>query len=90
MIMMQIFNQYIKLKGRHFTTECICIIQENLSMKYIPHKPHFYIEKNGVCRGKPIHLYFLFLIQNIDCGYSLEPPDCVPTINVLSTNVKKI
>ena len=24
-----------------------------------------------VCRGKPI---FLVLLQNIDCGYSLEPP----------------
>ena len=27
--------------------------------------------KTGVCRGIPI---FLILLQNIDCGYSLEPP----------------
>ena len=27
---------------------------------------HFYIFKHGVYRGKPI--FFLFLIQNIDCG----------------------
>ena len=27
--------------------------------------------KTGVCRGIPI---FLFLLQNKDCGYSLEPP----------------
>ena len=27
--------------------------------------------KTGVCRGIPI---FLILFQNIDCGYSLEPP----------------
>ena len=33
-------------------------------------EPHFYIEKNGVGRG----LFFLFLLQNINCGYSLEPP----------------
>ena len=34
-----------------------------------PLKPHFYIVKR-VCRGIPI---FLFSLQNIDCGYSLEP-----------------
>ena len=34
----------------------------------------FYIEKTGVCRGIPIIFFFLFLLQNIDCGYSLEPP----------------
>ena len=36
-----------------------------------PLKPHFYIVNlgfAGVC------LFFLFLLQNIDCGYSLEPP----------------
>ena len=38
-----------------------------------------------------------FFIQNIDCGYSLEPPwpgdsinICVPTINVLSKYNKDI
>ena len=36
-----------------------------------PLKPHFYIVKLGFTR-----LYIIFLIsaQNIDCGYSLEPP----------------
>ena len=36
-----------------------------------PLELHFYIAKlgyAGVC------LFFLFLLQNIDCGYSLEPP----------------
>ena len=32
---------------------------------------HFYIEKLGF---KGVYLFFLFLLQNIDCGYSLEPP----------------
>ena len=33
--------------------------------------PTFY-RKTGVYRG--IHYFFLFLLKNIDCGYSLEPP----------------
>ena len=36
-----------------------------------PLKPHFYIEKVGYAG---VNLFFLFLLQNIDCGYSLEPP----------------
>ena len=37
-----------------------------------PLKPHFYIVKLGFT-GVYI-LFFLFLLKNIDCGYSLEPP----------------
>ena len=52
--------------------------QENMSMKIIPLEPHFYKEKlgfAGVYRGMQGYTYFfLFLLQNIDCGYSLEPP----------------
>ena len=36
-----------------------------------PLKPHFYIVKMG---NTGVYLFFLFLLQNIDCGYSLEPP----------------
>ena len=36
----------------------------------IPLNPTLY-SKTGVCRGIP---FFLFLLQNIDYGYSLEPP----------------
>ena len=32
---------------------------------------HFYIEKVRFTR---VYIFFLFLLQNIDCGYSLEPP----------------
>ena len=35
-----------------------------------PLKPHFYIVKLGYAGA----YLFLFLLQNIDCGYSLEPP----------------
>ena len=38
---------------------------------YTPLNPNFYIEKLG-CAG--VNLIFLFVLQNIDCGYSLEPP----------------
>ena len=38
-----------------------------------PIKPHFYIVKLGYAG---VYLFFLFLLQNIDCGYSLEPPLC--------------
>ena len=36
-----------------------------------PLEPHFYIEKLGYAG---VYLFFLFLLLNIDCGYSLEPP----------------
>ena len=36
-------------------------------------KPHFYIVKLGFT-GVYIILKFLISAQNIDCGYSLEPP----------------
>ena len=42
-----------------------------MSVKCIPLEPHFYIVKLGYAG---VYLFFLFLLQNIDCGYSLEPP----------------
>ena len=52
-----------------------------------PLKPHFYIAKLGYAG---IYLFFLFLFQNINCGYSLELPRRVSTIYVLSKNKKNI
>ena len=52
-----------KIRGFH---------QENESGNEYPLIPHFYISKTGVWRG--IYLFFLFLLQNIDGGYSLKPP----------------
>ena len=34
-------------------------------------KPHFYIVKLGFTG---VYIIFLFLLKNINCGYSLEPP----------------
>ena len=39
--------------------------------KFDPHKPHFCIVKLGL---QGYTLFILFLLENIDCGYSLEPP----------------
>ena len=42
-----------------------------------PLKPHFYIVKLRFMvggGGGGAHYFFLFLLKNIDCGYSLEPP----------------
>ena len=36
-----------------------------------PLKPHFYIVKVGFTE---VYIIFLISAQNIDCGYSLEPP----------------
>ena len=54
---------------------CPCIVN--------PPEPHFYIEKQGFAG---VYLFFLFLLQNIDGGYSLD----VPTMYVLSKNKKNI
>ena len=53
------------------------ILTEGLAIKktYLynldPLKPHFYIVKLGL---QGYTLFLLFLLKNIDCGYSLEPP----------------
>ena len=44
--------------------------QENMSVKCVPPQTPLLYSKTGVCRGMP---FFLFLLQNRDCGYSLEP-----------------
>ena len=55
-----------------------------MSMKYLSLIPHFYIANLGYAG---VYLFFLFLLQNIDCGYLLE---LVPTIYVLNKNKKNI
>ena len=50
-----------KLKGNNITKTSPC--NEN------PLTPHFYIVKFGFTGV----YFFLILLQNIDCGYSLEP-----------------
>ena len=59
---------------RYSHNNVLCHVNEenmSMSMKTIPLEPHFYVEKLGLTG---VYLFFLFLFQNIDCGYSLEPP----------------
>ena len=46
-------------------------IRKTCPCNVYPLKPHFYIVNLGFAG---VYLFFLFLFQNIDCGYSLEPP----------------
>ena len=59
----------VERPGNHF---CQTFIKKTCLCYFDPVKPHLYIEKTGVYRG--IHYFFLFLLQSIDFGYSLEPP----------------
>ena len=74
-------------KSRQYkVTNDWCIIKTDFIMKTCPCnvyslKPHFYIAKLGYTG---VYLFFLFLLpfllQNIDWGYSLEPPRHEKTI----------
>ena len=48
-----------------------CFIRITCPCNVYPLTPHFYIVKLGFTG---VHFIFLFLLYNIDCGYSLEPP----------------
>ena len=49
----------------------IHIIRKTCPCIEYPLKLHFYIVKLGYAG---VYLFFLFLIRNIGCGFSLEPP----------------
>ena len=52
------------------------IITKTCLYNFGPLKPHFYVVKLGFTG---VYVIFLISAQNIDCGYSLEPPrniDC--------------
>ena len=58
-------------KGYFFVSFASESIRKTCPCNGYPLKPHFYIVKLGYAG---VYLFFLFLLQNIDCGYSLEPP----------------
>ena len=49
--------------NRPITKTCPCNVY--------PLEPHFYIAQLGYAG---VYLFFLFLLQNIDCGYSTASP----------------
>ena len=56
------------MAGLGVSVECIT---KTYLYNFDPLKPHFYIVKLGFT-GE--YIIFLISAQNIDCGYSLEPP----------------
>ena len=60
----------------------IIFIRKTCPYNIYPNEPHVYIGKLGFAG---VYLFFLFLLQNIDCGYPQ-----LPTIYVLSKNKKNI
>ena len=50
---------------------CFQYITKTCLYNIDPLKPHFHIVKLGFTG---VYIIFLFLLKNIDCGYSLEPP----------------
>ena len=48
-----------------------CYITKTSLYNFDPLKPHFYIVNLGITG---VYIIFLISAQNIDCGYSLEPP----------------
>ena len=52
-------------------SECVHDIMITCPCNVRPLTPHFYIVKLGFTG---VDIIFLFLLQNIDCGYSLELP----------------
>ena len=62
------FLQNFKIKTFIRKKTCPCNVY--------PFEPHFYIAKLGYAR---VYLFFLFLLKNIDCVYSLETT-CIHTL----------
>ena len=50
-----------------------------------PLTPHFYIVKLGFTG---VYIFSYFLLQNIDCGYSFEPPHCKNKKNIKTIHLK--
>ena len=57
---------------------------ENMPIYFDPLKPHFYIVKLGFTG---VFIIFLISAQNIDCGYSLEPPRRVEAVLTSTHNL---
>ena len=53
-----------------FSPFCVLCITKTPLFKYIEK----FITKNGKFSDKNYDIFFLFLLKNIDCGCSLEPP----------------
>ena len=64
------WDTLLRLFGLIILYGCFVNIRKTCPCNEYPLKPHFYIVKLGYAG---VYLFFLFLLQNIDCGYLLEP-----------------
>ena len=67
----EMFQAFIPVERLIMRKTCPCNIY--------PLEPHFYTAK---LRYVGVYLFVLFLLQNIKCGYSLEPPHRVLLQNI--------
>ena len=58
-------------QGHKIIPNCLSPITKTCLYNVDPLKPHFYIVKLGFTG---VYIIFHISAQNIDCGYSLEPP----------------
>ena len=63
-------DRAVRLNGSLGNTR-FSYIRKTCLYNFDPLKPHFYIVKLGFTG---VYIIFLISAQNIDCGYSLEPP----------------
>ena len=62
---------YVEIHKMPRGLKYLCRITKTSLYNFDPLKPHFYIVKLGFTG---VYIIFLISAQNIDCGYSLEPP----------------
>ena len=62
---------FVYAEKRYLSNSNLMHITKTRLYNFDPLKPHFYIVKLGFTG---VYIIFLISAQNIDCGYSLEPP----------------
>ena len=83
----------LRFDSRYRSSGCVIqYIMKTRLYNFDPLKPHFYIVKLGFTG---VYIIFHISAQNIDCGYSLEPPhrggsNEYPQSMFLSRNMKNI
>ena len=63
--------EYSVIQSAAISRTILELITKTRLYNFDPLKPHFYIVKLGFAG---VLVIFLISAQNIDCGYSLEPP----------------
>ena len=63
--------KYLEKKFSIHLNRRVFVITKTYLYNFDPLKPHFYIVKLGFTG---VYIIYLISAQNINCGYSLEPP----------------